>query len=214
MFPKTMTFPDWSIILANSTPWSSFPHSSTQTLTNSEYIIDTFGISLSLAFNFSIRETLRTFFAFSTEIPKVFASPATCAGGVRPSRWSRSLEMLNPLSFSLNFSPIGMEMNSGNWLTALRWRNRRKNPLSTESPVRGSLCRLVFDGALFFSVGRDLMGDDECSRVAAGDGTRQLLVMVPFENNFRKAIFDKIWGFSSCWMRKVEVCWGRMRRYI
>lgn len=54
------------------------------------------------------------------------------------------------------------------------------------------MCRLVFDGALFFGVGRDLMGDDEWSRVAAGDGTRQPLVMVPFKNNFRKAIFDKI----------------------
>lgn len=58
--------------------------------------------------------------------------------------------------------------------------------------MRGSWCRFVFDGALFFSVGRDLMSDDEWSRVAAGDGTRQPLVMVPFENNFRKAIFDKI----------------------
>ena len=58
--------------------------------------------------------------------------------------------------------------------------------------MRGSLCRLVFDGALFFSVVRALIGDDEWSRVAAGDGTRQPLVMVPFENNFREAIFDKI----------------------
>lgn len=171
IFPKTMTFPAWSSILANSTPCSSFPHSSTQIWINSEYEIELFGISLSLAFSFSTWATLKSFFTSWTETPNCSGSPATgpvAGGGASPSRWSRSSVMLMPLSFSLSLSPTGRDRNSDNWFMDFRWKNRRKKLFSADfDEGRCSLWKLVL-GAFGGSKGEEQIG--ECSMVTAGEG--------------------------------------------
>lgn len=177
-FPKTMTFPDSSNILANSTPWSSFSEPSAQIRTNSEYEIEVFGISLSFALSFSIWASLRIFLASLTDIPKTELAEGSgfFVGGLSPSSLRWSPVMLMDLSFSRSLSPTGRVRNSGSlgaeWLRALRWRNRRKNPFSAESgEVMYSRWKFVFDvfgGTRGWSEGEEI---GECSRVTDGDVT-------------------------------------------
>lgn len=179
-FPKTMTFPDSSNILANSTPWSSFSKPSAQIRTKSEYEIELFGISLSFALSLSIWASLRIFLASLTVTPYIESAERSCSffGGLSPSSLRWSPVMLMALSFSRSLSPTGRDRNSGSlvadWFRSLRWRNRRKNPFLAESgDVMYSRWKFVFEafgGTRDWSEGEEI---GECSRVTDGELTLQ-----------------------------------------
>lgn len=178
MFPRTMTLPDKSSILAYSAPWSSFSQFSTQIRTNSLSEIELCGISLSFSFSFSTWESLRIFLASSTDNLRKFSETAgSGAGGLRSSRRMRPPGMLMPLSLSRRFSPNCKEKKSGSLVAdssrAFRWRNLLKKPLSEESDdVRYSLWKLVL--AAFGGTTRARgEGEDngDCCSVKEGDVT-------------------------------------------
>ena len=192
MFPRTMTLPDSSNILANSAPWSLFEQTSTQIWMNSEYGIEFFGICLSVHFSFSTCDTFSSFLASSTDIPSR-ESLIAGAGGLSPSSRRRSPVPFKPLSFSLSLSPTGTERNSGSlasWFNARRWRKRRKNPLSEESRKWSwKFVLTALEGTRFWNEGEEM---GECSRVPAGDG---VLVMLRrrFASVLRSAIYSREW---------------------
>lgn len=138
--PKTMTFPDSSNALANSTPISRSPHTSPQIRTNSPCEIVLAGIFLSLSLIFSANTNLSTLFASAAPTRNRSSSAGVGIGVLSPSkrrRWSPVRFM--DLSFSRSFSPEGSVRNEGRelgeeWLLmARRWRKRRKKPAVAES---------------------------------------------------------------------------------
>lgn len=180
MLPKTMTFPDSSNDLANSTPWLSFSQLSIQKRTNSLYEIEFFWVSLSFNFNFSICDSLNSFLASSTvkpyNEPPVVSIAVSVFGswsdGARPSSRRRSPAMLIFLSFSLIFSPTGAQRKCGklkaDWLMARRWRILWKKPLSVNS---GEVMYSRWEFVLTAFGGTRVWAEGECSRVTAGDNT-------------------------------------------
>lgn len=140
MLPKTMTFPDSSKALENSSPSSLFPHTSSHIRISSPYAIVLAGIFLNLSLTFSNWTNLNTLFTSFTLTPNLSSSSTGCSGGLSPSRWRRlSPAMFSDFSFSRSLSPTGRVRKEGRLegkellLMNLRWRKRRKKPVATES---------------------------------------------------------------------------------
>lgn len=136
-----MTLPDSSNIFAKSKLCSLLQQNSSQIWTNSEYEIEFIGNSRSLNFIFSNCEIFSIFLASFTVIFPIVSAGSNAvavdgAGGARRSNLILSPVTFIDFNFSLNFSPTGIDKNSGSlatWLISLLWRNRRKKSPLTES---------------------------------------------------------------------------------